>query len=257
MKYELEKNFIIEVAKKAYEKFSKEDLTIEQKGDFDLVTTLDKNIEKYITEEINKKFPTDKILGEEFNSTCEISGRVWTIDPIDGTVNMANGINIFGMQCALIDNNEIVLGVIYLPNLDEVYYAVKGEGAYFNNNRFYTNNNVLAKDAIIAIGDIPHDDERYAKRELKAIEYMYDKVAKLRIVGAACYFFSFAAISRFNATVLMTLNVWDIAPGLIICKEAGMKVTNADGKEYHFGDRGVIAAANDEIFDLLLKAYNL
>ena len=255
MRYEKELNFIKEQMAVAYEKFAKDGRTITQKRAFDLVTDLDLNIERYLTAEIKKAFPCDMVQGEEFSSTPKTQGRVWSLDPIDGTCNMANGSKLYGVQASLIEDNKPVLGVIYLPHFDEWYYAVKGEGAWCNGEKIAVADGVELQNALVSVGDYPHRDTETARIEHDAIRMIFPKIAKMRMFGGACMDFAFTASGKTHACVIITRNVWDIAPGLILCQEAGALVCNLQGQEYAFGDGGVIVAANEEVFRLVKDSF--
>lgn len=255
MQYEKELKFIKEQIALAYEKFAGKARTVTQKRAFDLVTDLDLNIEKYLTAEIKKAFPCDTVQGEEFSSAPKAEGRVWSLDPIDGTCNMANGSKLYGVQAALIEDNQPVLGVIYLPHFNEWYYAVKGEGAWCNGEKIKVAESVELQNALVSVGDYPHRNVETARIEHEAIARIFPKIAKMRMFGGACMDFAFTASGKTHACVIITRNVWDIAPGLIICREAGALVCNLQGGEYRFGDDGVIAAANKETFDLVKDSF--
>jgi myo-inositol-1(or 4)-monophosphatase len=127
--------FIIDTIKSAYANYGTYDKsTLTDKAMFDLVTSTDFNIENYIISKIKAQYPQDKILSEETNSqTAVAQGQcTWTIDPIDGTYNMANGIKLYGIQCAMYIDGVLNLAALYLPHFDELYYAKAGEGAYLN-----------------------------------------------------------------------------------------------------------------------------
>ncbi len=255
MRYEKELNFLKTQMAAAYEKYANAERTVVQKRAFDLVTDLDLNIEKYLTPEIKKAFPCDTVLGEEFSSAAQRQGRVWSLDPIDGTCNMANGAKLYGVQAALIENDETVVGVVYLPHFGEWYYAVKGEGAWCNGERIRVNDGVELQNALVSVGDYPHRNTELARIEHDAIRMIFPKIAKMRMFGGACMDFAFTASGKTHACVIITRNVWDIAPGLLLCQEAGALVCNLKGEAYRFGDDGVIAAANKQVFDVVKDSF--
>lgn len=252
MKYSNELEFIKAEMLSAYKNHGNIKLHTSQKSAFDLVTDIDINIEKQLSAAIRKAYPNDRIHGEEFSASEIIEGRTWTIDPIDGTCNMANGSKLYGMQCSLIDNNEIVLGIVYLPHLDEWIYASKGSGCYFNGERITANSDITLNNAIVSFGDYPHTNKNnIGNIEHTAIKRLYPQIAKIRMFGAACMDFSFVAQGRTHGTVIITKNLWDIAAGIAICKEAGAIVTNINGMPYKLGDDGVVVAANATLSTLL------
>lgn len=257
-KYFYEKEFIVSEIKKAHEAFLlKRPEHIIQKSQFDLVTEVDQNIEKYLVKKIKEKFPADNILAEEgFNDTA-IKLRTWTIDPIDGTCNMASGISMYGTQCSLIENEQIVLSVIYLPFLNQALYAIKGAGAYCNEKPIKVNATRGLNNALVSLGDYPHKKGmEAAERQHEAVKNIYDKVAKIRMFGAACVDFTYVAQGLTDGAVLITKNLWDLAPGMLLCEEAGAFVCDLDGKPYKIGAEGVIVADSLELKNLLVESYS-
>ena len=256
MIYSNELNFIKKQMFLAFQNYGNISFNTTQKSAYDLVTDIDMSIEKQISKAIQKEYPDDHILGEELSSSEIIKERTWTIDPIDGTCNMANGSKLFGMQCALIDNNEIVLGVIYLPHLSEWIYASKGDGCFFNGEKIIVNGDIDLNNAIVSFGDYPHQKSTHiADMQHSAIKKLYPQIAKIRMFGAASMDFSFVAQGRTHGTVVITKNLWDIAPGIIICSEAGAFVRNLNGRPYRMGDNGVIACANSKLLQIIYDSF--
>ena len=252
--YEEELEFISGAMVDGYNKCLKDifPITARDKSEFDLVTELDFSIEKYIMDSIGQKYPSDSILGEEFNSDTVLKQRTWTIDPIDGTVNMASGMPFFGVQCSLIAAGEPVLGCIYLPEFKELYTAVKGHGAYLNGKRIC----VKEKDAshsVLSFGDYSHSRKSESDVQHKMIGVLKNKVSKIRMFGAASIDFAFLAAGRTSGLVIFTKNKWDITPGIVICKEAGAVLSSLNG-EYSFDENVVIAAAGNAIKEEILMA---
>ena len=248
-------NYIYECIKEAYKKYVDLDhLNIKDKSQYDLVTTIDVNIEKYLIEKLNKEYPRDKILSEETNSDTVISGNTWTIDPIDGTYNMANHLNMFGVQVSMYKDDEIYLSLIYLPCFNETYYAVKDQGSYLNDKRIRVNNRNL-EHSLISFGDFPHDNLKDLETQHKLMHSLSKKVAKIRMFGAACIDFSSVASGKTDATILFTKNKWDIAPGILLCKEAGALIKDLDG-DYTSESPVVIACSNEEIYRAFLASKN-
>ncbi len=243
-------DFIIKTIKTAYEKhgnFNK--LSTTDKGKFDLVTSTDFSIEKFIISEIHNKYPKDRILSEELNNQTIIQDCTWTIDPIDGTYNMANSIPLFGVQCAMYSCNKLELAAIYLPHFDEMYYAEAGFGAYLNGKQIFVNKTNL-EHCIVSFGDFPHARPNDASTEFSIIKNLAPKIAKIRMFGAASIDFSFVASGKTNATVIFTKNKWDIAPGILLCKEAGALVMDLEGV-YSADSNVVIAVATQELYDAI------
>lgn len=255
MKFKKELDFLMSTIKDAYHQCSGKEYNISQKTEFDLVTDFDLSMEEYISKQINETFPDDKILGEEFTSNTDLLGRVWSIDPIDGTCNMAVGLKLYGVQCALIIDSEPVVSVEYLPHFDEWIYAVKGEGCYCNGERVFANSKIALNRTIVSFGDYTHKNPYIAAYQHRAMGNLYPQIEKIRMFGAACIDFASVAQGRTHGTVVITKNVWDIAPGVLICREAGAVVTDLKGRDYTFFSDGAVVASNKEVSDVILKSF--
>ena len=257
-KYGRERAFLVREMQEAYRRYAEGDLgEVRQKSRFDLVTDIDCNIEGALSAAILAAFPGDHIHGEETSGQQPIEGRTWTIDPIDGTCNMAIGVKLYGVQCALFDGGEVVLSVIYLPHFSELIWAEKGEGCWLNDRRVFVKRNAPIEQAVVSFGDYPHaKTPRVADRQHAAVRYLYSRIAKIRMFGAACIDFYGVAAGKTDATVVITKNLWDIAPGILMCREAGALLCNLRGEPYAFGDAGVVACAGEEIAALIRRAFN-
>ena len=255
--YTKELSFITEKIKEAYSRFAATGpKDVRSKTAFDLVTEVDVNIEKFLTEAILSAFPGDKIHAEELSSTQEILGRTWVIDPIDGTCNFAHGIPTYGIQCCLFDGGEPKMAVIYLPCQNELYTAMEGRGCFLNGENVTVDKSVTADTAVISVGDFTHKSDRLAALQYKAVGYLYPRVSKLRMYGAASVDYAWFVSGRLAATVFTTRNLWDIAPGILMSREAGAIVMGLDGKPYDFTKEGVMLCANEEIAALMRDAFN-
>lgn len=250
LKYISECEFIKKTMRDAYERFlDKKDFSRMYKKAFDIVTTSDYDIEKYIIDRIKKEYAGDRILSEETNSGTAVEGRTWTVDPIDGTYNFANGIPLFGIQCALFDSGQPVTSAIYLPCKDEMYYAVIGGGAYLNDSKIMVRDTELDK-CMVSFGDFPHFCPEDALLEKKIMCGISDKIARVRMFGAASVDFAFLASGKTNGIVIFTRNKWDIAPGILLCAEAGAVIAG-EHEKYSYDSKIVIAASQQNIVDMI------
>ena len=226
---------------------------VREKSNFDLVTDADLKIEKYITEKIRGLFPDDRILSEEDSPQTTVMGRTWTIDPIDGTVNMANSIRIFGVQCSLFEGGEPAVGVIYLPVWDELYTAVRGRGAFRNGEPIGASRRGPEK-AIVSFGDFSHTRADDLTDELRMMFYLSPKVSKIRMFGCAAADFAALACGKIDGTVLFTKNQWDLAPGILLSREAGCVIRSPEGG-YTLDSRAVIAASTPELAEMIRESF--
>ena len=256
MKYLRELEFITGHIRQAYETFARTGPTdIRQKTAFDLVTEVDVTIERYLTDAILAAFPEDKIHAEELSSSQAVTGRTWVIDPIDGTCNFAHDIPTYGIQCCLFEAGQPQMSAIYLPCQDEMYTAIRGNGCFLNGRQVWVDKTVTADNALISVGDFTHKSDRLAALQYRAVGYLYPRVAKLRMYGAASVDYAFFVSGRLSATVFTTRNLWDIAPGILMSDEAGAIIMGLDGEPYDYSKEGVMLAANEEIADLMKEAF--
>ncbi len=183
-----------------------ENLQVSKKGPTDFVTNSDIKTEKIIIEELKKARPNYSIVSEEKGTEDnKDKNNTWIIDPIDGTVNFLHGVPHFAISIALKCNNEIVSGLIYDPIKNEMFYAEKDKGAFLNNQRIRVSKKNKINDCLFATGgklknepDLPH-----------------------RKSGCAALDMAYVANGRYDGYFQYNLNIWDIAAGIILVKEAG------------------------------------
>ena len=183
-----------------------EKLQVSKKGPKDFVTNSDLKTEKIIIDELIKARPNYSILSEEngYSENKDLK-NTWIIDPIDGTVNFLHGIPHFAISIALKTNNEIVSGLIYDPIKDEMFFAEKNNGAYFNNRRVrVSNKNNLDECLFVTGGKLKNEPD-----------------ITIRKSGCAALDMAYIASGRYDGYFQDGLNLWDIAAGIILVKEAG------------------------------------
>ena len=130
---------------------------IKQKGVFDYVTAIDEAVQEFIQKELSDLYPQIQFMGEEKdNSDIDMSGQVWVLDPVDGTTNLIHDYQNSAISLALIDNSEIILGIIYNPFSDEMFYAEKDKGSFLNGKRIYVSDAEQMKDSLISVGTSPY-----------------------------------------------------------------------------------------------------
>ena len=183
-----------------------EKLQISVKGPSDFVSNADTRAEKIIINELIKAKKNYSIISEEGGSKINLdSENVWIIDPIDGTTNFLHGVPHFAISIALKSNNEIVSGVIYDPIKDEMFYAEKDNGAFFNNQRIKVSKKKDIEGCLFGTG---------GKEKIEV-----DLIT--RKSGSAALDMAYVAAGRYDGYFQNNLNLWDIAAGIIIVKEAG------------------------------------
>lgn len=213
------------------------------KGYMDVVTNLDREIEEYTVSRIKAEFKDDNILGEEFGGTT--NGRAWIIDPIDGTCNFACDSPIYGFQMAFAVDGDARMSIIYLPAFDDLYYAVKGEGAFLNGKKYtISENNTEIEHALINTGDTPKKTPEWYDAQTDAVLKLNRRALRVRCFGSACQEFAYLSRNNIQAYLLYCQNAWDILPGMLLAKEAGAYFVNGSGSDYAFGDVPMIGAVN-------------
>ena len=157
---------------------------IRLKSENDYVTEMDLKSENMLRDILLSACPEDEFFGEETGGSTSVKGR-WIVDPIDGTVNFAHGLPTYGTQCCLFEDGEPRVAAIYLPCQDEMYTAVAGQGCYLNGRQVTVDKTVTAENAVISVGDFTHKSDRLAAFQYRAVGYLYPRVGRLRMYGAA------------------------------------------------------------------------
>ena len=190
-----------------------EKLQVSKKGPSDFVTNSDIKAEKIIIEELKKARPNYSIISEE-NGTenNKDKNNTWIIDPIDGTINFLHGIPHFAISIALKSNDEIISGLIFDPIKNEIFFAEKENGAFFNNHRIRVSKKNEINNCLFATGG-------ETKQEL---DLPYRKS------GCAALDMAYVAAGRYDGYFQHDLNLWDIAAGIILVKEAGGVLNEID-----------------------------
>ena len=189
-----------------------EKLQVSNKGPSDFVTNADLKAEKIIIEELKKAKPNYSILSEEKGTEINRDSKTWIIDPIDGTINFLHGIPHFAISIAIKDEKEIIAGLIYDPIKDEMFYAEKNNGAFFNNQRIRVSKKNVISECLFVTGG--------------KIEFDYDFT--FRKSGSAALDLAYVAAGRYDGYFQKKLKLWDIAAGIIILKEAGGLINEID-----------------------------
>ena len=218
-----------------------EKLQISPKGPLDFVTNADKKAEKIIIEELSKSRKKYSIISEEDGSQNNLDkNNVWIIDPIDGTTNFLHGVPHFAISIALKSNNEIVSGLIYDPIKDEMFYAEKNNGAYFNNQRIKVSKKKKIENCLFSTGG-SNIKKSYSANNMVT-----------RKTGSAALDMAYVAAGRFDGYFQKNLNIWDIAAGIILVKEAGGILNDIDiNKNKNINVIASSSAINEKLLETL------
>jgi myo-inositol-1(or 4)-monophosphatase len=219
--------------------------TISGKGDRDFATDLDYAVEDAVRAFLAAETPGIPLLGEERGRTGDTdSPYEWVLDPIDGTVNFAHRSPQFGVSLALTSNGVPVVGVVHAPMAEERFSAALGHGAALNKQSLSATGTGELADAVVAMGDfaIGVDADKRNLRRLATLQRLVPKVQRIRMLGSAALDLCWLAVGRHDAVMHDRVNLWDVAAGTVICREAGVLVTDFDGVDYGPGAMSVLAA---------------
>ena len=252
-------NIMVGAANKAGRSLTKdfnevENLQVSVKGPADFVSNADRRAEEIVFAELQKARPTYGFLGEEGTEVAGTDGQHrWIVDPLDGTTNFLHGIPMFAVAIALERNQEIVASVIYNPVMDELYTAEKGGGAWLNDRkRLRVAGRKHLADAVVALG-IKLSGTDNDVLTLKQLAVVAPAVAGIRRTGSASTDLAWIAAGRIDGYFEARLKAWDVAPGLLLVKEAGGTVSDYSGTPGSVWN-GEIVAGNENIQGQLLKA---
>ncbi|HEY9189387.1 MAG TPA: inositol monophosphatase family protein [Sulfurovum sp.] len=227
---------------------------VSHKGVVDLVTEFDVKTEAFIIGELKKTFPGYTLVGEESHQGSYHYEKAIYIDPIDGTTNFVHGIPHLAISLGVWEQGKPTLAVVYNPILEELFWAVRGEGTFCNGQRLEVSTQSKLQNALIATG-FP-----YAKVNA-GIEYRWvidcmtnllPHIQDIRRLGAAAIDLCYLAQGKVEAFYEIDLKPWDVAAGILIVQEAGGHVSNVQNTPFDFNDKSIVAS-NGKVHQQLLK----
>ena len=223
------------------------DIIAETKGNKGLVTEFDQRAEQAIIETLQAK-STYSILGEETGRTDTASHKFWVVDPIDGTTNFSRMLPLFAISIALMQDSDILLGVIFNPYTKEYFYAEKGHGAFLNGSPIQVSTNRLPAKSIVLL------DHGYAEADLERITTVYRQLGpkySLRLLGTTALALTLVANGKADAFISVGDELWDFAAGVLLVQEAGGSFTDWRGRPWD-GQTPFIFASNSRLHESLL-----
>jgi len=204
---------------------------VKVKGFKDLVTDADFAAEKLLLQNLQSGRFADPVLSEENGGAWRDEETFWTIDPLDGTLNYAVGNPLFGLNIAYVENGKATHGVSYLPYLDELFYAEKGKGAFFNGKKITCPKRLLAQSIIFCAWS-----KRSPQKDRQGLRYVEDishAALSIRDPGTTSLGLAYVACGRYGGYVYNNATPWDITAGALMIEEAGGRVTDFEGKPWH------------------------
>jgi len=224
---------------------------IEFKSDINLVTNVDKQCEAEIISLIQSEFPTHDILAEEGSGKRKDSDYKWIIDPLDGTTNYAHAYPLFCTSIALEHKGEIIVGVVYEPNLRELFIAEKGGGATLNHQPLKVSPIADLRRALLATG-FAYNVGEVSDNNLNHFENFILNAQAVRRDGVAAVDLCYTAAGRFDGFWEINLFPWDVAAGYLILEEAGGKITDFKGRPFNVYSKE-ITASNSKIHSAMIQ----
>ncbi|MFH1642255.1 MAG: inositol monophosphatase family protein [Nanoarchaeota archaeon] len=215
-----------------------------------LVTKSDVLSEKAVIGTIRKKFPEHNFLTEESGVINKGSEYTWIVDPIDGTTNFVAKIPQFAVSIALAKNNEVLMGVVYNPCSNEMFFAEKGKGSYLNNKKLKVSKKNNFEHCILGF-NLPNDIN-IGKKTLSILHKNCGVFRVFRNSGSAALNLCYVADRRFDLYFSLGIKAWDIAAAKLIVEEAGGKTTNINNKKWDINDT-TIAGSNKILHDKFIK----
>ena len=233
---------------------------VEHKGVNDFVSYVDKHDEKIIVKGLTPLIADAGFITEEKTvAQSDNKQYTWIIDPLDGTTNYIHGFTPYAVSIGLVENGQLTLGVVYIVDSKECFYAWKGSKAYLNGNEIQASNITSIADSLVISG-FPHSEDNTLDKYLNIIRYLTFNSHGVRRVGSAAADLVYIACGRAEAFFQTDLNSWDVASGAFIAIRAGATITDFNGGNNYLFGNSLIATANTELHnkmhDLLNKHFS-
>jgi myo-inositol-1(or 4)-monophosphatase len=226
-----------------------DNLHVEKKGAIDLVTQIDRDVERMFRAIVAERFPGHVVLGEEFEEAGQreqIPEYCWVFDPVDGTTNYAHGLPIFCSALALEVRGRAYVAAVYDPNRRELFTAERGQGAWLNGQPLRVSSASALIDSLLVTG-FPYSVQHDPAELVGLFGEFLTKVRAVRRLGSAALDLCYVAAGRFDGFWEMSLNPWDMASGALIVEEAGGRASTFDGGPPEPG--GSFVSTNSHLHD--------
>lgn len=250
-------NVMVKAAEKAARSLNRdfgevEQLQVSRKGPADFVSAADKRAEQVIFDELKYARPNYGFLMEEGGEVKGTADARFIIDPLDGTTNFLHGIPQWAISIALEEKGEVTAGIVYDPVKDELFQAVKGQGAFLRRKRLRVSGRGNMEMAIVATG-APRRALNNHEQFFKEQRAVWETGASLRRFGAAALDLVYVAAGRYDGFWERNLNQWDVAAGLLIVREAGGFICDLDDDKNDPFKTGNVLVGNEDVFSSLKK----
>lgn len=215
-----------------------EQLQVSRKGPGDFVTNADLKSEQILKEELGRARPDFGFLLEEGGKIGEGKSERWIVDPLDGTLNFMHGIPFWSIAIAAEREGEIVAGIVYEPVTDQMFWSEKGVGAFVNHQRLRVSARTTLSDSMLSFSAAP----RTQAEDRMLLEKLHGEVSGARRLGSCALNLAFVAAGKFDGFWGKKMNPWDMAPGLLMVREAGGLVTAMDGVDNPINSASLVAS---------------
>lgn len=220
-------------------------------GTVDVVTDADRASEKLIVASLQKAFPDHGIVGEEGSRSAGSGEFLWYVDPLDGTTNFAHGFPVFCISLGLVQNAEVIAGVVFDPTRNELFAAERGTGATLNGEPIHVSKIARLGESLLGTG-FP-SKKRHLNPNIHFYHQLTLKSHGIRRPGSAALDLTCVASGRYDAYWEFNLNSWDTSAGVLLVEEAGGKVTHMDGSKFDVAASREVLASNGLIHDELMQ----
>ena len=227
-----------------------------KKGAVDFVTDADQAAEEFLTKKVMKNFANDAIFAEEGGGHFASDGFSWLIDPLDGTTNFLHGVPHYAVSVGIAFEGVPVGGAVLDPHRDELFWCIRGQGAYLGTEKICVSKRNGLSDALLATG-FPYNRRKNASDILARVERALLAAHGIRRCGAAALDLCWLACGRFDGFFEQTLNAWDTCAGVAIVWEAGGTVSDYHGNPFLLKSPGLVACNSLFHDDLLWKVVTL
>jgi myo-inositol-1(or 4)-monophosphatase len=225
------------------------------KSDRDVVTDVDLAVEHAVRSFLSQETPEIAFLGEEDGGHAQLKGQepVWVLDPVDGTSNFAHGVPLCAVSLGLVQEDEPVVAAMAAPFLGLRYHAAKGEGAFGDGTRLKASATVEIAKAIVSIGDYAVGPDAAAKNftRFRLTEWLAGRAERVRMFGTAALDLAWVAEGRTDATIMLSNKPWDTAAGVLLAREAGAVVVDADGNRHTMSSTETVAVTPGLLTEIL------
>lgn len=252
---ELTKLAVLEAGQIMLESIVGEGDIIQKSGESNYVTKIDLKVERFLSGKLLEILPQSNIISEEADkNSFSLDKPTWILDPVDGTTNLIYNFGLSAISLGLFVDKKAYLAFVFNPFTNELFWAVKGKGAFLNEKKINVSARESLSDALVIFGSNPYDRTSAPKTFKKLLE-VFLKSREIRNIGSAALDLAYIACGRADIFFEYKLQPWDFAAGMLILEEAGGKVVNWEGEELDvLKPQGVIATnglITSELYDLL------